>query len=148
MNGEDPLFLLYTSGSTGKPKGMMHTTAGYLLWAAFTHQYTFDYRPGEVYACVADIGWITGHSYIVYGPLCNAATTVMFESLPTYPDAGRYWDLIQRHNIASFYTVRDSAAIRRDSAAQFSDAAVRPVSTGAHRDPRADEVWDRPDQEV
>ncbi len=104
MNGEDPLFLLYTSGSTGKPKGMMHTTAGYLLWAAFTHQYTFDYRPGEVYACVADIGWITGHSYIVYGPLCNAATTVMFESLPTYPDAGRYWDLIQRHNIASFYT--------------------------------------------
>ena len=117
MNGEDPLFLLYTSGSTGKPKGMMHTTAGYLLWAAFTHQYTFDYRPGEVYACVADIGWITGHSYIVYGPLCNAATTVMFESLPTYPDAGRYWDLIQRHNIASFYTVRNSArnsgAIRR-----------------------------------
>ena len=110
MNGEDPLFLLYTSGSTGKPKGMMHTTAGYLLWAAFTHQYTFDYRPGEVYACVADIGWITGHSYIVYGPLCNAATTVMFESLPTYPDAGRYWDLIQRHNIASFYTAR---AIRR-----------------------------------
>ena len=109
MNGEDPLFLLYTSGSTGKPKGMMHTTAGYLLWAAFTHQYTFDYRPGEVYACVADIGWITGHSYIVYGPLCNAATTVMFESLPTYPDAGRYWDLIQRHNIASFYTVRNSA---------------------------------------
>ena len=127
MNGEDPLFLLYTSGSTGKPKGMMHTTAGYLLWAAFTHQYTFDYRPGEVYACVADIGWITGHSYIVYGPLCNAATTVMFESLPTYPDAGRYWDLIQRHNIASFYTVRNSARNSAQFGAQFSDAAaVRP----------------------
>ena len=136
MNGEDPLFLLYTSGSTGKPKGMMHTTAGYLLWAAFTHQYTFDYRPGEVYACVADIGWITGHSYIVYGPLCNAATTVMFESLPTYPDAGRYWDLIQRHNIASFYTVRHSAhfglrfgairrAIRRDSARNSRRNAAR-----------------------
>ena len=89
VGGEDPLFLLYTSGSTGKPKGMMHTSAGYLLWAAFTHHYTFDYRPGDVYACVADIGWITGHSYIVYGPLCNGATTVMFESLPTYPDAGR-----------------------------------------------------------
>ena len=125
MNGEDPLFLLYTSGSTGKPKGMMHTTAGYLLWAAFTHQYTFDYRPGEVYACVADIGWITGHSYIVYGPLCNAATTVMFESLPTYPDAGRYWDLIQRHNIASFYTVRTSAQFRRHSARNSRRSSAR-----------------------
>lgn len=104
VGGEDPLFLLYTSGSTGKPKGMMHTSAGYLLWAAFTHHYTFDYRPGDVYACVADIGWITGHSYIVYGPLCNGATTVMFESLPTYPDAGRYWDLVARHKINSFYT--------------------------------------------
>jgi len=104
MSGEDPLFLLYTSGSTGKPKGMMHSSAGYLLWAAFTHFYTFDYHVGEVYACVADIGWITGHSYIVYGPLCNGATTVMFESLPTYPDAGRYWDLVARHRINSFYT--------------------------------------------
>jgi len=104
MSGEDPLFLLYTSGSTGKPKGMMHSSAGYLLWAAFTHHYTFDYHVGEVYACVADIGWITGHSYIVYGPLCNGATTVMFESLPTYPDAGRYWDLVARHKINSFYT--------------------------------------------
>jgi acetyl-CoA synthetase len=104
MTGEDPLFLLYTSGSTGKPKGMMHTSAGYLLWSAFTHHYTFDYRPGDIFACVADIGWITGHSYIVYGPLCNGATTVMFESLPTFPDAGRYWDLVQRYQITSFYT--------------------------------------------
>jgi acetyl-CoA synthetase len=104
MTGEEPLFLLYTSGSTGKPKGMMHTTAGYLLWASFTHHYTFDYHVGEIYACVADIGWITGHSYIVYGPLANGGTTVMFESLPTYPDAGRYWDLVQRHKINQFYT--------------------------------------------
>lgn len=104
MTGEDPLFLLYTSGSTGKPKGMMHSSAGYLLWTAFTHHYTFDYRPGDIFACVADIGWITGHSYIVYGPLCNGATTVMFESLPTFPDAGRYWDLVQRYQITSFYT--------------------------------------------
>jgi len=104
MTGEEPLFLLYTSGSTGKPKGMMHTTAGYLLWASFTHHYTFDYHVGEIYACVADIGWITGHSYIVYGPLANGATTVMFESLPTYPDAGRYWDLCQRHGVNQFYT--------------------------------------------
>ena len=104
MTGEEPLFLLYTSGSTGKPKGMMHTTAGYLLWASFTHHYTFDYHVGDIYACVADIGWITGHSYIVYGPLANGATTVMFESLPTYPDAGRYWDMVQRHGINQFYT--------------------------------------------
>jgi len=104
VTGEDPLFLLYTSGSTGKPKGMMHTSAGYLLWASFTHHYTFDYHVGDVYACVADIGWITGHSYIVYGPLANGATTVMFESLPTYPDAGRYWDLVQRHQVTQFYT--------------------------------------------
>jgi len=101
---EDPLFLLYTSGSTGKPKGVMHTTAGYLLWSALTHFYTFDYHEGDVYACVADIGWITGHSYIVYGPLCNGGTTLMFESLPTYPDAGRYWDMVQRHKITQFYT--------------------------------------------
>mmetsp|Transcript_12752 Transcript_12752/g.33270 ORF Transcript_12752/g.33270 Transcript_12752/m.33270 type:complete len:527 (+) Transcript_12752:2-1582(+) len=103
-DSEDPLFLLYTSGSTGKPKGVMHTTAGYLLWSCLTHFYTFDYRPGDVYACVADIGWITGHSYIVYGPLCNGATTFMFESVPTYPDAGRYWDMVARHKITQFYT--------------------------------------------
>ena len=104
MGGEEPLFLLYTSGSTGKPKGVLHSTAGYLLWTAFTHHYTFDHRPGDVYACVADVGWITGHSYIVYGPLCNAATTFMFEGLPTNPDPGRYWDMVQRHRITSFYT--------------------------------------------
>lgn len=104
VESEDPMFLLYTSGSTGKPKGVMHTTAGYLLWASMTHRYVFDYHVGDVFACVADVGWVTGHSYIVYGPLCNGGTTFMFESLPTYPDAGRYWDMVQRHKITQFYT--------------------------------------------
>lgn len=104
MDAEDTLFLLYTSGSTGKPKGVAHTTAGYLLYVALTHKYVFDYREGEIFACVADIGWITGHSYVIYGPLVNGATTVLFESIPTYPDAGRYWDMVERLNINQFYT--------------------------------------------
>lgn len=104
LDSEDPLFLLYTSGSTGRPKGMVHTQAGYLLYTALTHKLSFDYQEGDVYACVADVGWITGHSYIVYGPLCNGATTLMFESTPLYPDAGRYWDMVQRHKINQFYT--------------------------------------------
>ncbi len=103
-NAEDPLFILYTSGSTGKPKGLVHTTGGYLLWASWTCQTTFDLREDDVFACVADIGWITGHSYIVYGPLANGATTLMFESTPLYPDAGRYWDMVERHRITVFYT--------------------------------------------
>jgi acetyl-CoA synthetase len=104
MDSEDTLFLLYTSGSTGKPKGVSHTTAGYLLFAAMTHKYVFDYKDGEIYACVADIGWITGHSYVVYGPLLNGATTVLFESVPNYPDAGRYWEMVERLKINQFYT--------------------------------------------
>jgi acetyl-CoA synthetase len=104
MHSEDPLFILYTSGSTGKPKGLVHTTAGYLLFVAMTHHFVFDVRESDVYACVADLGWITGHSYIVYGPLCNGATTVIFESTPVYPDASRYWDLVQRHRVTQFYT--------------------------------------------
>mmetsp|Transcript_45543 Transcript_45543/g.114595 ORF Transcript_45543/g.114595 Transcript_45543/m.114595 type:complete len:754 (+) Transcript_45543:178-2439(+) len=104
VDSEDPLFILYTSGSTGQPKGLMHTTAGYLLYAQMTHRYIFDYQDGDVYACVADVGWITGHTYIVYGPLMNGATTLMFESLPTYPNPGRYWEMIERHRINSFYT--------------------------------------------
>ena len=104
MDSEDTLFLLYTSGSTGKPKGVSHTTAGYLLFSAMTHKYVFDYKDGEVYACVADIGWITGHSYVVYGPLLNGATTVLFESVPNYPDAGRYWEMVERLKINQFYT--------------------------------------------
>ncbi|XP_048863902.1 acetyl-coenzyme A synthetase 2-like, mitochondrial isoform X2 [Brienomyrus brachyistius] len=103
MASEDMLFMLYTSGSTGKPKGIVHTQAGYLLFAALTQQYVFDYRPGDVFGCVADIGWVTGHSYVVYGPLCNGATTVLFESTPVYPDPGRYWETVQRLRINQFY---------------------------------------------
>ncbi len=104
MESEDPLFILYTSGSTGKPKGVLHTTAGYLLQAAMTHKYVFDYREGEVYWCTADVGWVTGHTYIVYGPLANGATTLMFEGVPTYPNASRCWDVVDKHQVASFYT--------------------------------------------
>ena len=104
MDSEDTLFLLYTSGSTGKPKGIAHTTAGYLLGVTMTFKYVFDHRPNDVFACMADIGWVTGHSYVVYGPLSNGATTVMFESVPTYPDAGRYWDVVERLKITQFYT--------------------------------------------
>jgi acetyl-CoA synthetase len=104
MGAEDPLFILYTSGSTGKPKGVLHTTGGYLLYAAMTHRDVFDYRPGEVYWCTADVGWVTGHSYIVYGPLANAATTLMFEGLPNYPDSARFWQVIDKHQVAIFYT--------------------------------------------
>ena len=104
MDSEDPLFILYTSGSTGKPKGVMHTTAGYLLMSAMSHKYTFDYKEGDVYWCTADVGWITGHSYIVYGPLCNGGTTLMFEGVPTYPDASRFWQVIDKHQVNQFYT--------------------------------------------
>ncbi|HEY5962129.1 MAG TPA: acetate--CoA ligase [Polyangiaceae bacterium] len=121
MDSEDPLFVLYTSGSTGKPKGIVHTTAGYLLMTAMTHQYVFDWRPGDIYACAADVGWVTGHSYVVYGPLTNGATTVMFESIPTYPDAGRYWDMVQRLKITQFYTA--PTAIR--AIAREGDAFVK-----------------------
>jgi len=104
MNAEDPLFILYTSGSTGKPKGVLHTTGGYLVYASMTHQYVFDYRPGDVYWCTADVGWVTGHSYIVYGPLANGATTLMFEGVPSHPDASRFWQVIDKHQVSIFYT--------------------------------------------
>lgn len=104
MNAEDPLFILYTSGSTGKPKGVLHTTGGYLVYAAMTHQYVFDYHDGDIYWCTADVGWITGHSYIVYGPLANGATTLMFEGVPNYPDASRFWQVIDKHKVNQFYT--------------------------------------------
>lgn len=104
MDSEDPLFILYTSGSTGKPKGVLHTTAGYILYAAMTHKYVFDYHDGDIYWCTADVGWVTGHSYIVYGPLANGATTLMFEGVPTYPDAGRFWEIIDKHQVNTFYT--------------------------------------------
>ena len=104
VGAEDPLFILYTSGSTGKPKGVVHTSGGYLVYAAITHHYVFDYRDGDVYWCTADVGWVTGHSYIVYGPLANGATTLMFEGVPTYPDAGRFWQVCEKHRVTQFYT--------------------------------------------
>ena len=104
MAAEDPLFILYTSGSTGKPKGVLHTTGGYLVYASMTHQYVFDYHEGEIYWCTADVGWVTGHSYIVYGPLANGATTLMFEGVPNYPDASRFWQVCDKHQVSLFYT--------------------------------------------
>lgn len=104
MNAEDPLFILYTSGSTGKPKGVLHTTGGYLVWASYTHETVFDYKPGEIYWCTADVGWVTGHTYILYGPLANGATTVMFEGIPSYPDSSRFWQVVDKHSVSIFYT--------------------------------------------
>lgn len=122
MGAEDPLFILYTSGSTGKPKGVLHTTGGYLTYAAFTHELVFDYRPGEIYWCTADVGWITGHSYIVYGPLANGATTVMFEGVPTYPDAGRFWRIVDKHQVNIFYTAPTAIrALMRENDAFVTD---------------------------
>ena len=104
MSAEDPLFILYTSGSTGKPKGVLHTTGGYMVYASMTHEYVFDYKPGDIYWCTADVGWVTGHSYIVYGPLANGATTLMFEGVPNYPDASRFWQVVDKHKVNIFYT--------------------------------------------
>ncbi len=104
MNAEDPLFILYTSGSTGKPKGVLHTTGGYMVWASYTHEKVFDYRPGEVFWCTADVGWVTGHTYILYGPLANGATTLMFEGIPNYPSTSRFWEVIDKHKVSIFYT--------------------------------------------
>jgi acetyl-CoA synthetase len=115
MSAEDPLFILYTSGSTGKPKGVLHTTAGYLVWAAFTHEVVFDYRDGEIYWCTADVGWVTGHTYIVYGPLANGATTLMFEGVPSWPDSGRFWQVCAKHKVNIFYTAPTAIrALMRD----------------------------------
>ena len=104
LNAEDPMFILYTSGSTGKPKGVLHTTGGYMVYASMTHHYVFDYQDGDIYWCTADVGWVTGHSYILYGPLANGATTLMFEGVPTYPDSGRFWQVVEKHKVSIFYT--------------------------------------------
>ena len=115
MSAEDPLFILYTSGSTGKPKGVLHTTGGYMVYASITHQLVFDYQEGDVYWCTADVGWITGHSYILYGPLANGAITLMFEGVPTYPDSGRFWEVIEKHKVSIFYTAPTAIrALMRD----------------------------------
>jgi acetyl-CoA synthetase len=132
-NAEDPLFILYTSGSTGKPKGLVHTCGGYITWASFTHREVFDLRDDDVYACVADVGWITGHTYIVYGPLSNGATTVMFESTPLYPDAGRYWDMVERHRFTIFYTaptaIRALAACGDEFVTKYDRSSLRVLGT-------------------
>ncbi len=144
MDAEDPLFILYTSGSTGKPKGVLHTTGGYLLQAAMTHKYTFDYQEGEIYWCTADVGWITGHSYIVYGPLCNGATSLIFEGVPTYPDASRCWQICDKHNVSIFYTA--PTAIRALMAQ--GDAPVNSTSRNSLRilgtvgEPINPEAWE------
>jgi acetyl-CoA synthetase len=129
MNAEDPLFILYTSGSTGKPKGVLHTTGGYMVYAAMTHQYVFDYHEGEVFWCTADVGWVTGHSYIVYGPLANGATTLMFEGVPNYPDTSRFWQVVDKHKVNIFYTA--PTAIR--ALMQGGDGPVKKTSRASLR---------------
>ena len=148
MDAEDPMFILYTSGSTGKPKGVMHTTGGYLLQAAMTHKLVFDYKDGEVYWCTADIGWVTGHSYIVYGPLTNGAISLMFEGVPTYPDAGRFWQVCDKHNVASFYTaptaIRALMASGEDLVKATSRKSLRLLGTvGEPINPEAWEWYNR-----
>ena len=129
MNAEDPLFILYTSGSTGKPKGVLHTTGGYLVFTAMTHQYVFDYHDGEIFWCTADVGWVTGHSYIVYGPLANGATTMMFEGVPNYPDPARFWQVIDKHKVNIFYTAPTAIrALMREGDAPVKKAASKSPS--------------------
>jgi acetyl-CoA synthetase len=144
VESEDPLFILYTSGSTGKPKGVQHSSAGYLLHAAISHKYVFDYQDGDVYWCTADVGWITGHSYIVYGPLANGATTLMFEGVPTYPDAGRCWQVIDKHQVSVFYTaptaLRQLMAQGDDFVASSSRASLHLL--GSVGEPINPEAWE------
>jgi acetyl-CoA synthetase len=144
MDAEDPLFILYTSGSTGKPKGVLHTTGGYLLGAAMTHKYVFDYHEGDIYWCTADVGWVTGHSYIVYGPLANAAATLMFEGVPNYPDASRFWQVIDKHQVNTFYTAPTALrALMREG-----EASVKATSRSSLRllgtvgEPINPEAWE------
>ncbi|HEX4157101.1 MAG TPA: acetate--CoA ligase, partial [Rhizomicrobium sp.] len=143
MNAEDPLFILYTSGSTGKPKGVMHTTAGYLIYTSMTHQYVFDYHDGDIYWCTADVGWVTGHSYIVYGPLSNGATTLMFEGVPNHPSPSRFWDVIDKHQVNTFYTAPTAIrALMREGEApvvRTSRASLRLLGTVG--EPINPEAW-------
>ncbi len=144
MNAEDPLFLLYTSGSTGKPKGVVHTTGGYLVYASMTHEYVFDYHEGDIYWCTADVGWVTGHSYIVYGPLANGATTLMFEGIPTYPSISRFWDVVDKHKVNIFYTaptaIRSLMGAGEEPVKKTSRASLRLL--GSVGEPINPEAWE------
>ncbi len=144
MNAEDPLFILYTSGSTGKPKGVLHTTGGYLVWASYTHELMFDLKPDDIYWCTADVGWVTGHSYVVYGPLANCATTLMFEGVPSWPDSGRFWQVVDKHKVSLFYTAPTAIrALMREGEApvqRSSRASLRVLGTVG--EPINPEAWD------
>ena len=143
LNAEDYLFILYTSGSTGKPKGVVHSTAGYLLWCALTHKYVFDIHDGDVFFCTADIGWVTGHSYVIYGPLCNGGTTLMFEGVPTYPDAGRFWKIVEKFKVNSFYTaptaIRALIRLGDEWPAKYDLSSLRTLGTVG--EPINPEAW-------
>lgn len=143
MNAEDPLFILYTSGSTGKPKGVLHTSGGYLTYAALTHKYVFDYHEEDVYWCTADVGWITGHSYVVYGPLANGATSLIFEGVPTYPDAARYWDIVDQHKVSIFYTAPTAIRSLMSKGDAFATKTKHPTLRllGSVGEPLNPEAW-------
>jgi acetyl-CoA synthetase len=143
MGAEDPLFILYTSGSTGKPKGALHTTGGYMVWASFTHELVFDYQPGEIYWCTADVGWVTGHTYIVYGPLANGATTLMFEGVPNYPDSSRFWQVVDKHQVNIFYTAPTAIrALMRDGEAPVKRTSRKSLRIlGSVGEPINPEAW-------
>jgi len=143
MSAEDPLFILYTSGSTGKPKGVLHTTGGYMVWASFTHENVFDYQPGEIYWCTADVGWVTGHTYIVYGPLANGATTIMFEGIPNYPDSSRFWQVVDKHKVNIFYTAPTAIrALMRDGEAPVRKTSRKSLRIlGSVGEPINPEAW-------
>ena len=144
MKAEDPLFILYTSGSTGKPKGVLHTTGGYLVYASMTHEYVFDYHEGDIYWCTADVGWVTGHSYIVYGPLANGATTLMFEGVPNYPSPSRFWDVVDKHQVNIFYTaptaIRALMGAGDDHVKKSSRKSLRTL--GSVGEPINPEAWE------
>ena len=143
MAAEDPLFILYTSGSTGRPKGVLHTTGGYAVWTSFTHERVFDYRQGDIYWCTADVGWVTGHSYIVYGPLANGATTLMFEGVPNYPDASRFWQVIEKHEVNIFYTAPTAIRALMGAGAEYVDRHDMPSLRllGSVGEPINPEAW-------